>query len=166
MTIADARKTAVIVAGNGRLFDHLVESCGLSVAGVASTAVLGEKLVSLTKPDVVLVDNELPGMSGIESLGYLRQASPNSEVVLVVPDEQIEIDSGSIGAYAVLPKSRLADLAPLLRTLESRIDTGRNAARVRTERRSNKDRRVAQDWSRVGWDKRAGGDRRVSYLAG
>ena len=78
MTIADARKTAVIVAGNGRLFDHLVESCGLSVAGVASTAVLGEKLVSLTKPDVVLVDNELPGMSGIESLGYLRQASPNS----------------------------------------------------------------------------------------
>ena len=87
-------------------------------------------------------------------------------MVLVVPDEQIEIDSGSIGAYAVLPKSRLADLAPLLRTLESRIDTGRNAARVRTERRSNKDRRVAQDWSRVGWDKRAGGDRRVSYLAG
>jgi len=64
MTNTDARKTAVIVAGNGRLFDHLVESCGLTVVGVASTAVLGEKLASLTKPDVIVVENELPGMSG------------------------------------------------------------------------------------------------------
>jgi len=166
MTITETRKTAVIVAGNGRLFDHLVESCGLSVVGVASTAVLGEKLVSLTKPDVIVVDNELPGMPGIDSLRYLRHAAPDSELVLVVPDDQVEIDSGSIGAYAVLPKSRLADLAPLLRTLESRIDTGRTAAHVRTERRSNKDRRMAQDWSKVGWEKRVGGDRRVSYLAG
>jgi len=165
MTITDTRRTAVVVASNGPLFDHLVESSGLRVIGVSSTAVLGEKLVSLTHPDVIVVENELPGEQGIESLGHLRHASPDSEVVLVVSDDLVEIDRGRTGAYAVLPKSRLSDLAPLLKTLESRIGDSRRVARTRTERRSDTNRRVMQDWSKVGWEKRDGTDRRLAARA-
>jgi len=161
MTITDTRRTAAIVASNGPLFDHLVESAGLRVVGVSSTAVLGEKLVLLTQPDVIVVENELPGEMGIESLGYLRHASPESEVVLVVSGELVELDSGRTDTYAVLPKSRLADLAPLLKTLGSRIGD-RRVARTRAERRSEFDRRLIQDWSKVGWEKRVGIDRRLT----
>lgn len=164
MTNTDTTRTAVIVATNGTLFDHVVESAGLRVVGVSPTAVLGEKLVSITEPDVIVVENELPGEQGIESLGHLRKASPKSEVVLVVPDDLVEVESGLADAYAVLPKGRLCDLEPLLRTLNSRIGDHRVAGNG-TDRRSGVDRRVIQDWSKVGWEKRDGSDRRLAATA-
>jgi len=164
MTITDSRRTAAIVATHGSLFDHLVEAAGLRVVGVSSTAVLGEKLVSLTHPDVIVLENELPGEQGIDSLGYLRHASPGSEVILVVPDGLVDVDLARADTFAVLPKSRLADLAPLLEALDSRMDGRRVAARARTERRSGNDRREHQDWSKIGWDKRRSTDRRQSAV--
>ncbi len=160
MTTTDDRRTAAIVATHGSMFDRMVESAGLRVVGVSTTAVLGEKLVSLTHPDVIVVENELPGEQGIESLGHLLHASPESELVLVVPDELVDVDSGRSEAFAVLPRSRLADLPPLLGSLRSRISDGRQVLRTRIERRSGMDRRVRQDWSKVGWEKRDGCDRR------
>jgi len=162
MTVTDSRRTAAIVATHGSLFDHLVEAAGLRVVGVSTTAVLGEKLVSLTHPDVIVLENELPGEQGIDSLGYLRHASPESEVILVVPDGLVDIDLARADAFAVLPKSRLGELAPLLETLNSRMDDRRMEVRTRTERRSGHDRRVHQDWSKVGWDKRRRTGRRQS----
>jgi len=166
MTITDDRRTAAIVATNGSLFDRIVESAGLRVVGVSPSVVIGEKLVSLTHPDVIVVENELPGEQGIESLGQLLRASPGSDLILVVPDELVDVDSGRTDAYAILPKSRLVDLPHLLGALDSRIGNGRIAVRTRTERRSGLDRRICQDWSKVGWEKRGDCDRRLVSAQG
>ncbi len=158
--------TAAIVATHGTMFDRLVASAGFHVVAVARTAVLGEGLIAITRPDVVVVENELPGEQGIEALHYLRRASPESDFVLVVADELVEIDSGRTDAYAVLARSRLVELPDLLGVLGDRLSDDQGRFRVRTERRSGQDRRCRQDWSKVGWDKRRGTERRVVAKAG
>ncbi len=159
-------RTAVIVATHGSMLDHLVSAAGFDVVGVARTAVLGEHLVAIARPDVVVVENELSGEQGIEALSHLRRSSPESDFVLIVADEPVAIESGRTDAYAVLTRSRLVELPGLLGVLADRLNDDEGRFRVRTERRSGDDRRCRQDWSKVGWEKRRGAERRVVAIAG
>ena len=49
----------------------------------ASKAVMGIELINNEKPDVVILDLKMPGISGDEVLGLLKSKQPNTKVIFV-----------------------------------------------------------------------------------
>lgn len=56
---------------------------GLEVVGEAATAEEALHLVDVTRPDVVLMDIVLPGMSGIDALQIIREKYPLTDVIVL-----------------------------------------------------------------------------------
>jgi len=71
-------------------------SPGFSCIGVAETAEAALEAESAAKPDVVLVDIGLPGMSGTEALPLLRRRWPQAELLMLTVHED------EIGIFAAL----------------------------------------------------------------
>ena len=73
------------------------------------------------KPDVILLDFSLPGLSGFEVTSLIKRGLPQTPVVILL-DEEDEISLKAVeqcGAWAYLVKSHLAqDLPSLLGKLE------------------------------------------------
>lgn len=60
---------------------------GLSVVGEAPDAGQALRLVPSLRPDVILLDNHLPGVLGVDAIAGLREASPHSRVVMLTVSE-------------------------------------------------------------------------------
>lgn len=60
---------------------------GFEVAGDAADAHEGIKLAGTLEPDVVLLDLHMPGISGVQALPALREASPRSRVLMLTVSE-------------------------------------------------------------------------------
>ena len=74
----------------------------IEVAGEASNAEDGLRLVRAIKPDVALVDVHMPGMSGIELTGRVQRAGLDTRIVIltVMQDAQFPrrlLQSGALG---------------------------------------------------------------------
>lgn len=95
----------------GLLGDH-----GVEVVGEASMAVPGIEIVLERKPDVVLMDLNMPGMSGIEATQRLAAAAPHTRIVVltVVADERNVVEALRAGALGYLPKD-----APIAQIVEA-----------------------------------------------
>lgn len=98
-----------------KTIDQFFSARGYTVH-VALTGTSGMELVEYHQPDVVLVDLKLPGMDGDEILTRIRQAHPNTKVIVITAYN----DGGktrdrllSLGAFAHFdkPLSSLRDLA-------------------------------------------------------
>ena len=153
-----AKRQAVIISSHVDVLESLVASAGYEVVGAASSAVNGgmllEHLVHKGRvPDVVVVENDLVGPSGWESIPNLRAASPTTQVLLVVNEEWTPRDLGSSGAFAVVTRSRLSELVTELDGVDRWIAD--QAVSSISDRRTGRDRRVHQDWAKVGWERRA-----------
>lgn len=88
------RKTVVIVEDDPGLRDQLLKVLGsagdidcLYAVGSGEEAV---KKIPMRPPDVVLMDINLPGMSGIECAAKLKKAMPKTEIVMLTIYEDAE----------------------------------------------------------------------------
>ena len=63
-------------------------------------------LTTLLQPDVIVLDSMMPGMSGIEAVAQLREASPEALIVLfsAVVEASAIGRLGRVGVDAVVPK--------------------------------------------------------------
>jgi len=59
----------------------------LSVVGEAGDASEAQRLVAALQPDVLLLDNHLPGVRGVDALPGLREASPKTRVLMLTVSE-------------------------------------------------------------------------------
>lgn len=114
---------AILVRMTARLLlvdDHALFRTGLrlivqdhpSVGGIAEAGSIAEACsLQLADTDLVLLDIQLPGMSGLDGLGLLRQVCPRASIVLVsaslAPDAVHE--ARARGADGFLPKSASAE---------------------------------------------------------
>lgn len=151
-------RSAVVVATNVDVIESLVASAGYAVVGAAETTVNGEMLLSHfarkdRAPDVVVVENDLVGPTGWDSIPILRAASPTTQVLLVVNEDWTPRDLGSSGAFAVVTRSRLGELVTELDGVDQWI-TDRAVSTIDDNRRTGRDRRIHQDWNKVGWERR------------
>jgi DNA-binding NarL/FixJ family response regulator len=83
----------------------LFSDVGYEVTGIAHEALEGIALVADTRPDVVVMDVRMEGMSGTEAAGVLRRQHPGVPVVLLsaYSDEGIQkaAQDAQVAAYLV-----------------------------------------------------------------
>ncbi|MYB92913.1 sigma-54-dependent Fis family transcriptional regulator [Candidatus Poribacteria bacterium] len=86
-------------------FEQFLESEGYA-AGIANSAEEGLRRIAADNPDVVLLDVNLPGMSGLEALGEIKANHPWVIVVIITAYDDVEttIEAMRLQAFDFVPK--------------------------------------------------------------
>ena len=97
----------------------LSQHAGVAVVGEAGDAGEAQRRAAELQPDVVLLDNHLPGVRGVDALPGLREAAPEARVMMltVSEDENDLADALRAGAQGYLLKTIDGDA--LLRAIEA-----------------------------------------------
>ncbi len=93
----------------------------LQVVGEAGDAGNAERLAAELQPQVILLDNHLPGVSGVQALPAIKAAAPQAQVLMLTMSES-EADLGAAlraGACGYLLKT--ADNAELTQAIERAV---------------------------------------------
>ena len=85
---------------------------GLKVVGEAGDAAQAMRLAPALRPDVILLDNHLPGVTGVDAIRGLREVSPASRVLMLTVSEDAQDLSMALrnGAQGYLLKTIDGDL--------------------------------------------------------
>ena len=108
------RRGRVLVVDDNETFQRVARSLvsaaqNLRLVGVAASGEEAIRLLPELKPDLVLLDVHMPGLSGPETAPLIRRERPSSVVVLVSADPgSVAVDLPSIGAAAFLSKVELS----------------------------------------------------------
>ena len=102
-------KTAIVIDDSlffRHMFGKLMYRMGMFVCEEAETGEQGLVFAKRYKPDLVVVDIHLPGMSGIRAIRKLRKAVPHARVLAVSVDKnrQTVVDALRAGAHHFLGK--------------------------------------------------------------
>jgi DNA-binding NtrC family response regulator len=100
---------------------------------VASKATLGVELINNNKPDVVLLDLKMPGVSGDEILKLVQSKHPEARVIFVTAFDDAGKTRGRLlnaGAYAFLekPVNSLKQLEDVVNKAYSETSKGKGKA--------------------------------------
>jgi DNA-binding NarL/FixJ family response regulator len=100
----------VLIVDDHQLFrtglSELLEQEGLKVVGAVGDGASALELVAQCAPDVVLMDLEMPGLSGLEVTRRIAEIAPRTRVVVLTidADEQSVVDAIAAGACGYLLK--------------------------------------------------------------
>ena len=85
---------------------------GLKVVGEAADAAQALRLAPTLQPDVILLDNHLPGVSGIDAVKDLRRLVPTARVLILTVSEDAQDLAQALrnGAHGYLLKTIDGDL--------------------------------------------------------
>jgi DNA-binding NarL/FixJ family response regulator len=97
---------------------------GFDIVGPAPDGRRAVLLATEAQPELALVDYRMPRLMGVELIAALREAAPDTRVVVYTAegDEQLARDVLAAGAVALVLKE--APLADLVRALESALAGG------------------------------------------
>ena len=87
-------------------------SPGLQVVGEAGDAAEALRLAPVLSPDVILLDNHLPGVTGVDAVKGLREAAPKARVLMLTVSEDAQDLATALrnGAQGYLLKTIDGDL--------------------------------------------------------
>ena len=100
----------------------------LRTVGEAATGEEGLELARTLSPDIILLDNEMPGRNGIELLPAFRHELPGTRIVMFTLSPAIGDEARALGASAVVSKD--GGDATLLETLRQ-VRRGERSTTVR-----------------------------------
>ncbi len=85
----------------------LARDAQLQVVGDAGDAGQAIRRASELQPDVVLLDNHLPGVTGVHAIGSLREAAPQARIIMLTVSEDEQDLSAALrgGASGYLLKT-------------------------------------------------------------
>ena len=91
-TKAGNAKIRLLVIDDHTLFRRgltalLARDVQLQIIGDAADAGEGQRKARELQPDVILLDNHLPGVNGVDALPALREAAPNAHVLMLTVSE-------------------------------------------------------------------------------
>jgi DNA-binding NarL/FixJ family response regulator len=123
----------------------------LALVGVAADGADALQLITEHRPDVVVLDSEMPRRSGLEVLRAVHETMPQVAIVMFTLDDGIHEAAIEAGAAAVLPKDMPID------TLLAEI---RRQARPSAAVRAPKSvvltgRDIGRAWRTLAWRRRA-----------
>jgi DNA-binding NarL/FixJ family response regulator len=92
---------------------RILDSCGdIEVVGVAGTGHEGIDAVSRLRPDVVLLDYDLPDADGMVVAAHIRAESPRTQIVILTSSgesESLAVKALEAGCSGFLGKARAID---------------------------------------------------------
>jgi DNA-binding NarL/FixJ family response regulator len=85
----------------------LQRSLDCKISGEAENGMVAVQRVEELRPDVVLLDLQMPVMDGLQAAKEIKRLSPNTKILLFTMhySEQVKESALSIGVDDVLPKS-------------------------------------------------------------
>ncbi len=105
--MTDGTPIRIVVVDDHTLFRRgmialLAREAGFAVVGEAADGFEGIRVVAAQRPDVVLLDLNMPGISGVETLKALQKEAPGAHVVMLTVSEDAEdlmsaLRSGALG---------------------------------------------------------------------
>jgi DNA-binding NarL/FixJ family response regulator len=106
------------------LREALVSEKDFAVVGAAPDGAEALRLIQQSRPDVVVLDNEMPRLTGIDVLRTVHKEQPDVGVVMFTLDDSIRDAALAAGAAAVLPKDTPLDalLSELRRAGARRVE--------------------------------------------
>lgn len=86
----------------------------IQVVGAADSAQEAFDVVEQLKPDLVLIDLQMPGMNGLEATALFRRRYPQMRVIMVTMHDTPELRQASLekGAHGFVAKNRLGQELP------------------------------------------------------
>ena len=98
---------------------NLLEEQGVHIVGEAAGGLEARKITRELAPDVVVMDLNMPGMTGVEATRHITAAAPLTRVlVLTISDQEADVlDAILAGACGYILKD--ASIAELLRGIQS-----------------------------------------------
>jgi DNA-binding NarL/FixJ family response regulator len=103
----------------------LAQQEGWVLCGEASNSQEAIEKTSELHPDLVLLDVNMPGGSGLETTRVLKQKFPQTKILIITQHDpkQLLPRSLELGANGCIDKARLGiDLLPAIRALQSSSD--------------------------------------------
>ncbi len=86
------KKTVVIVEDDPQIQAHLIEilktADDITCLGALSSAEEAERKIPAMYPDVIIMDINLPGKSGIDCIRFLKKSLPEVEVIMLTAYEE------------------------------------------------------------------------------
>ena len=92
----------------GKMIQGVLEDIGYTVAGKAIDGLQAIEMTQSLRPDVVLMDIEMPNMDGIEATRHIYESCPTPVVVLTAHERPELVEGASaagVGAYLVKPSN-------------------------------------------------------------
>lgn len=87
-----------------------LEDEGFEVVGEAGDGAQALALLEETKPDVMVVDLQMPGMDGLKLIPQIREQAPQMNIgVLTVAGKSLQADAFDLGADAYFRKEEPID---------------------------------------------------------
>ncbi|MEE8568522.1 MAG: response regulator transcription factor, partial [Anaerolineales bacterium] len=158
---SDGRVRVLIVDDNPSFRRELrlfLESSGdIKVIGEAENGLRGVELTEHRNPDVVLMDQNMPSLSGVEATKRIKASQPQTRVIFIAAEQRWEKDAIRAGAERFFLKED--DLGELLRIVQDPMGGLRPRAEQKPQPRIGN--LLANKWL---W-RTAGGLCLVSYLA-
>ncbi len=109
------RKTRVLIADDEvlirRMISDVLEEQGMHVAGLAANSQLALAKIPQVNPDVILLDLEFDGLTGLRTLADIRKSYPVLPVIMLgsMKDKTVNLamEALSLGAhdYVIIPQS-------------------------------------------------------------
>ena len=95
----------------GRIAALLTEESRVTVCDRVESGLLAFARVASHRPDVVLMDLEMPGVGGLAAIKRIKDliAPPRVIVVTLYDSEEVRSQAMAAGADAFVPKSRIAN---------------------------------------------------------
>jgi DNA-binding NarL/FixJ family response regulator len=118
-----ARSWRVVIIDDNVGFTELLSRAFLrdgrfDISAVASNGAEGVKLVAELQPELVILDDEMPVMTGVEALPDILSSSPSSKVVLFSANLQAATTMAAIDLGACAAVSKLDPLRSLFESVE------------------------------------------------
>ncbi len=111
---ASNRRISILIADGSELYRELLsmvieELPGLEVLGTAGNGCQVLEMVGARQPQLVLLDLELSGLNGLQSLALIREYYPDTRVIIMTPDGSDAVKETCLvqGAHGVICKRRL-----------------------------------------------------------
>ena len=127
MHSVDQRPIRILVVDDHTLFRRgltalLARDPRLSVIGDAADAGQAQRKAQELQPDLILLDNHLPGVNGVDALPALLEATPNAKILMLTVSEDENDLAAALrgGASGYLLKTMEGDdlTAAILRTMQ------------------------------------------------
>src|SRR5215467_51145 len=113
--MAGRSKISVLILDDHPLFRHglrqvIAGDDRFQLAGEAETAEVAIKVSEETKPDIIVVDVNLPGMSGLDLANVLRSRKCKARLVVLtmLKDEQVFNQAMNLGVQGFVLKENAA----------------------------------------------------------